>query len=225
MVAHCRAEAPLEACGVLAGRDGLAERHVPMRNAAQSRSRYEMDPGEQLAVWLDMDRRGEQPVVIYHSHPATEAYPSAPDVRYAAEPDAHYVIVSLRADEPEVRSYRITAGNVEEEPVEVLDFSPLAMPAAVAPASELERHIADAARVAVAHMQQARHEPTELTGRALYCRAADGPAVMTRVAVGAMPDLPIRYSPLVPPGTAVVVHHDALNAALRPDPVPWRWVG
>lgn len=127
VVAHCRAEAPLEACGVLAGRDGVPERHIPMRNAEASRTRYAMDPDQQLAVWREMDERGEQPVVIYHSHPATEAKPSAPDVRFMAEPRSHYVIVSLRGELPEVRSWRmaagagvVCAGAVTEEPIDVI---------------------------------------------------------------------------------------------------------
>lgn len=120
VVAHCRAEHPIEACGVLAGWDGQAERHIPMRNAANSRTRYAMDPEQQLAVWREMDERGEQPVVIYHSHTATEAVPSAPDVKFAAEPDAHYLIVSTRDDEPDWRLWRITDGVTTEEPVTVV---------------------------------------------------------------------------------------------------------
>ncbi len=132
MVAHCRAEHPVEACGVLAGRDGLAERHIPMRNAEASHTRYAMDPDEQLAVWHDMDERGEQPVVIYHSHTATEAVPSAPDVRYAAEPGAHYVIVSTRHPLiPEVRAYRVVDDEAREEAVtfaEELRYTDLEQP-------------------------------------------------------------------------------------------------
>lgn len=123
MIAHCRAEHPVEACGVLAGRGGLAERHIPMRNAEASRTRYAMDPDEQLAVWRDMYARRELPVVIYHSHTATEARPSAPDVRYAGEPDAHYVIVSTRDDVPEIRAYRVVAGMAFEEPIFVIDYA------------------------------------------------------------------------------------------------------
>lgn len=117
MVAHCRQEHPLEACGVLAGRDGQPERHIPMRNAEASRTRYAMDPEQQLAVWREMDERGEHPVVIYHSHTATPPYPSMPDIRYAAEPGAHYVIVSTCDDEPEVRSYRIANCEAIEETI------------------------------------------------------------------------------------------------------------
>jgi proteasome lid subunit RPN8/RPN11 len=69
-----------------------------------------------------MDDRDEEPVVIYHSHTATEAYPSRTDVSYAAEPDAHYVLVSTRdPDSHELRSYRIADGVVTEEPVTVVD--------------------------------------------------------------------------------------------------------
>ena len=43
-----------------------------------------------------MDDRDEEPVIIYHSHTATEAYPSRTDISYAYEPGAHYVLVSTR---------------------------------------------------------------------------------------------------------------------------------
>src|SRR5690606_30380633 len=60
----------------------------------------------------------EEPVVIYHSHTATEAYPSRTDVDLAAEPGAHYLLVSTRKpDTVEIRSFRIVDGQVAEEPV------------------------------------------------------------------------------------------------------------
>jgi [CysO sulfur-carrier protein]-S-L-cysteine hydrolase len=72
-------------------------------------------------VWRQMDAAGEEPVVIYHSHTATEAYPSRTDVSIAQEPGAHYVLVSTREpDEHEFRSFRIVDGVVTEEPVEVV---------------------------------------------------------------------------------------------------------
>ena len=67
-----------------------------------------------------MDERDEEPVVIYHSHPATEAYPSRTDVAYAGEPTAHYVVVSTRdPDQIELRSFRIADGEVTEEEVQI----------------------------------------------------------------------------------------------------------
>jgi proteasome lid subunit RPN8/RPN11 len=122
IVAHARKDHPDEACGVLAGPAGSdrPERFIPMENAERSPTFYRFDSTEQFHVWREMDDRDEEPVVIYHSHTATEAYPSRTDVSYASEPNAHYVLVSTRdPDRAEFRSYRILDGRVEEEPVSV----------------------------------------------------------------------------------------------------------
>ena len=122
IVAHARADHPDEACGVIAGPAGSdrPERFIPMLNAERSPTFYRFDSLEQLRVWREMDDRDEEPVVIYHSHTATEAYPSRTDISYASEPGAHYVLVSTRdADADEFRSYRIADGVVTEEPVTV----------------------------------------------------------------------------------------------------------
>jgi [CysO sulfur-carrier protein]-S-L-cysteine hydrolase len=124
MVAHARADHPDEACGVLAGPEDSdrPERHVAMVNAERSPTFYRFDAQEQLKVWRAMDDADEVPVVIYHSHTATEAYPSRTDVSLAAEPDAHYVLVSTRdPGQDEVRSYRIVDGVVTEEPVTIVE--------------------------------------------------------------------------------------------------------
>jgi proteasome lid subunit RPN8/RPN11 len=124
MIAHARRDHPDEACGVLAGRAGQPARIIPMANAERSPTFYRFDAMEQLRVWREMDAADEEPVVIYHSHTATEAYPSRTDISFAAEPDAHYVLVSTRpelGEAAEVRSFRILAGVVDEEPVRVLD--------------------------------------------------------------------------------------------------------
>ena len=124
IVEHARRDHPDEACGVLAGPAGSDRpaRFVPMTNAERSPTFYRFDSMEQLRVWRDMDDRDEEPVVIYHSHTATEARPSRTDISLASEPTAHYVLVSTRApDETEFRSFRIIDGEVAEEPVEVVD--------------------------------------------------------------------------------------------------------
>ncbi|HEX3790085.1 MAG TPA: M67 family metallopeptidase [Pseudonocardiaceae bacterium] len=124
MVAHARRDHPDEACGVIAGPEGSdrPERLVEMENAERSPTFYRFDAKEQLRVWRQMDAADEVPVVIYHSHTATEAYPSRTDVSYAGEPDAHYVLVSTRdPEEYEFRSYRIVDGVVTEEPVQVVE--------------------------------------------------------------------------------------------------------
>jgi proteasome lid subunit RPN8/RPN11 len=126
MVAHARADHPDEACGVIAGPAGSDEptRFIPMVNAARSPTFYEFDSMDLLKLYRDMDDNDEVPVVIYHSHTATEAYPSRTDVSYASEPEAHYVLVSTREtgtqDGPyEFRSYRIVAGVITEEEITV----------------------------------------------------------------------------------------------------------
>lgn len=122
ILAHAMADHPDEACGVVAGPAGsdLAERFIPMLNAERSPTFYRFDSLEQLRVWREMDDHDEEPVVIYHSHTATEAYPSRTDISYASEPGAHYVLVSTRdPDQPEFRSFRIVDGEVTEEDVVV----------------------------------------------------------------------------------------------------------
>jgi proteasome lid subunit RPN8/RPN11 len=124
MVAHARADHPDEACGVIAGPEGSdrPERHIAMLNAERSPTFYRFEAGEQLNVWRAMDDADEVPVVLYHSHTATEAYPSRTDVSYASQPDAHYVLVSTRnPDGHELRSYRIVDGVVTEEPVKIVE--------------------------------------------------------------------------------------------------------
>src|SRR5919202_6903435 len=132
IVAHARADHPDEACGVVAGPAGSdrPERFVPMENAERSPTFYRFDSMEQFRVWREMDDRDEVPVVIYHSHTATEAYPSRTDISYASEPGAHYVLVSTRehgaqtglaGDDVEFRSFRIVDGEVSEEDVVVVE--------------------------------------------------------------------------------------------------------
>jgi [CysO sulfur-carrier protein]-S-L-cysteine hydrolase len=123
IVAHARADHPDEACGVVAGLYGSDRptRFIAMENAERSPTFYRFDSMEQLRVWREMDDRDEEPVVIYHSHTATGAYPSRTDISYASEPNAHYVLVSTREpDTIELRSYKIVDGVVTEEEVRVV---------------------------------------------------------------------------------------------------------
>lgn len=122
VIAHARADHPDEACGVIAGPAGTGrpERFVAMTNAERSPTFYRFDSIEQLKVWREMDDLDEEPVVIYHSHTATEAYPSRTDISYASEPGAHYLLVSTAGPEAvEARSFRIVDGEVTEEDIAV----------------------------------------------------------------------------------------------------------
>ena len=122
IVAHAKRDHPDEACGIVAGPEGSdrAERLVEMVNAAGSPTFYEFDSTDLFQLYKEMDANDEEPVVVYHSHTATEAYPSRTDIGLAREPNAHYVLVSTREhgnnEGPvEFRSYRIVDGEVTEE--------------------------------------------------------------------------------------------------------------
>ncbi|MGJ3559823.1 Mov34/MPN/PAD-1 family protein [Streptomyces sp. INA 01156] len=127
IVAHARKDHPDEACGVVAGPvgSGRPERFIPMLNAARSPTFYEFDSKDLLKLYREMDDNDEEPVIVYHSHTATEAHPSRTDIDLAGEPGAHYVLVST-ADldglgEFQFRSFRIVDGEVTEEEVEVVE--------------------------------------------------------------------------------------------------------
>ena len=120
MIAHARADAPNECCGIIAGNDGHATKLYRAVNAEASPYRYNVDPKDLLRIYRDLDDHGWDVLVIYHSHTHTEAYPSPTDVRLAAWPEAHYVIVSLEDEaNPVVRAFRIQDGVASEEPLEV----------------------------------------------------------------------------------------------------------
>ena len=115
IIAHARAEAPQEACGLIAGAGGDPRRVIRCANMHPSPvTRYAIDPREQLRAFRDMEAQGEELVAIYHSHPITQPYPSPTDRAEAHYPDAFYVLVSLRDADPEIRAYRMREGWVRE---------------------------------------------------------------------------------------------------------------
>ena len=120
VVDEARAGLPNEACGLLvsdryAADTGIPQRFVGLRNAAESPYRYQIDPDEQLRVWIELDDADEVVWAIFHSHVASPAVPSATDVGLAFYPDSLYLICSL-ADpvSPTVRAWRIVHGTVSE---------------------------------------------------------------------------------------------------------------
>ena len=131
IIAHARRDHPDEACGVVAGPIGsdVPARFIPMLNAARSPTFYEFDSGDLFKLYREMDDLDEEPVIVYHSHTATEAYPSRTDVSYASEPFAHYVLVSTAdgngEDDPyQFRSFRIVDDEITEEDVQVVEAYP-----------------------------------------------------------------------------------------------------
>ncbi len=123
MARHALAEVPNEACGLLAGVLGahVVEEVYPCANAEASPVVYTLDPLDHLRAGRDAERHGWEIVGVYHSHTHTEAYPSPTDVAKAPDPEWHYILVSLRDDEPVVRSFTIVDGIVVEEDLVVVD--------------------------------------------------------------------------------------------------------
>jgi proteasome lid subunit RPN8/RPN11 len=113
-------EFPNECCGVIAGRDGVPLKVIPMTNADASAVTYRLDGKEQLQVFDSLDEEGLDLWAIYHSHTHSEAYPSETDVRLAFYPDARYLLLSLADREsPDLRSFFIRDGEVTEEELSI----------------------------------------------------------------------------------------------------------
>jgi len=116
VLAHARRDHPDECCGVIAGKDGVATRLFEMANAERSPTGFVFDSAEWLQVYRAVDDADEQFLVVYHSHTMTEAYPSRTDIRWAGETEfAHWLLVSTRAEQDEVRCFTIDDGLVTEE--------------------------------------------------------------------------------------------------------------
>ena len=112
--AHALREAPNECCGLLLGTKNLIDEAAPTRNVLSHPSRYQIDPQHHIAI--NRRLRGTSRAVLgaYHSHPRTEAVPSARDLAEAHYPEFLWLIVSLASDVPEFRAYRIVRGKADE---------------------------------------------------------------------------------------------------------------
>jgi len=119
IIAHARADAPNECCGMIAAQDGVAVAVHRARNAAASPLRYEMDGMEQYTIQTAIEDDGHELGAIYHSHTRSDPEPSQTDINLAFYPDALYVIVGVKNAEPDVRAWRIVDGAVSEAALEV----------------------------------------------------------------------------------------------------------
>ena len=126
MIHHLKTEYPNEGCGILAGKGGEVARVFTMTNADQSPSSFGVDPKELLMVSKEIRQTGLEVMAVFHSHVATQAYPSRRDCEAAAVtyPDASYVVVSLaQFDRPLARSFKIHGDMVQEEELSVVSES------------------------------------------------------------------------------------------------------
>jgi proteasome lid subunit RPN8/RPN11 len=116
MIAQARADAPLETCGLLAGRDEHATHSLPVPNVLRSPVQYRMGGQEFADAMMACDF---QPLAIYHSHPAGPPVPSPTDIAEAFYPDSVYIVISLAQEPPSVRAFRIVGGVVAEVELQV----------------------------------------------------------------------------------------------------------
>ena len=117
MIGHAYDGYPLEACGLLVGLGNRVHRFVACTNEAASARVYTIPPRDHLRIERAAEDEGLAVIGVFHSHTHSEPHPSPTDVNQAPDPEWHYVIVSLKRDAPETRSYRIVDGSITEEPV------------------------------------------------------------------------------------------------------------
>lgn len=120
IIEHSKKEFPNEACGILSGSQGKTKKVYEMINSDKSPETFFMDAKEQLQVMKEIRSCGEEMLGIYHSHVASEAYPSSYDVKLALYPEVSYVIISLKDNKnPSVRSFKIVEGKISEEELKI----------------------------------------------------------------------------------------------------------
>ncbi len=121
MLNQAKAEAPIETCGILAGRSSVVKKLYEMTNVDQRSDHFMMKPKEQFQVVKDIRSAGLKMLAIYHSHPESPAKPSAEDIRLALTSDVIYVIVSLQKAKAALKGFLMEYSNVTEVSVKILE--------------------------------------------------------------------------------------------------------
>lgn len=118
LIAYVDRHAPLEACGLLAGKEARAEKMIGVLNQAQSPVRFVMDPYEQLHAFDWIESQGLDLVGIFHSHPTGLETASATDIGEAAYAVVH-LILSRRENQWKARGFWIEDGSAREVTLQI----------------------------------------------------------------------------------------------------------
>jgi proteasome lid subunit RPN8/RPN11 len=118
LLAHARADAPDECCGLLIGQPGLVERAVPAANARRSETSYLIDPADHFAAMRAARAEGRAVIGGYHSHPRGPSRPSATDLKESAGPD-FLCVIAAPADRGawHLAAFYLDGGNFREVPL------------------------------------------------------------------------------------------------------------
>ena len=120
IIEQAYAELPNETCGLLAGKESEVVKQFALTNIDHSPEHFSFDPAEQFKVLRAARADGLHIIGNYHSHPETPSRPSVEDIRLAYDPDIIYFIVSLAAEKPVLKAFKIQSGISSEIPIEIL---------------------------------------------------------------------------------------------------------
>ena len=115
------AELPNETCGLLAGKESEVVKRFPLTNTDHSPDHFSFDPTEQFQVLRIARADGLDIIANFHSHPESPSRPSEEDIRLAFDPGIFYFIVSLAADKPVLKAFKIQGGAISEIPIEIIE--------------------------------------------------------------------------------------------------------
>ena len=125
ILAHAQQNPETEICGLISAQNNQAKQYYPVTNiATNTTTLFEMDEHAQIAVMKKMREQNEELLAIVHSHPHSDAIPSALDEKEHQYPDAYYLIVSLNTTGVlDLRAFKQI--NQHFQPVELILEHPL----------------------------------------------------------------------------------------------------
>jgi [CysO sulfur-carrier protein]-S-L-cysteine hydrolase len=113
LIDHARADAPNEACGLIAGKGMRAVRVIPLENVAETpQTNYVANPTQLVQRMYEMETAGSSLIAVYHSHPRHAAIPSETDIWQASYGATPYLIIGLQGDTPKLAAWTIQHGRV-----------------------------------------------------------------------------------------------------------------
>ena len=121
IIEHAKKDTPVEACGYLAGKNGVITKSYRMTNIDNSLEHFSFDPKEQFDVVRKARSEGLEIIANYHSHPVTPARPSLEDINLAYDPNISYLIISLAGGREDIRSFSIKNSKVKIQDIEIID--------------------------------------------------------------------------------------------------------